>query len=293
MSLLVEQKRKLWVIRRPEDQRPSAEAHDWAPRQAAPKGVDEAIVIQYGVAGEGNPCASALAPIEPAPEAKEPPSSKDSSSAGRHGESPDVYRYDWNLALASPHGSSFDWMKTLAKSPAIKAQLIFDFPSDKNGTEPSRTVFTEVAAGLIALHPSRNSASVWDCMLAALKEGSKGLGSSRTESIIKGAVALGVPVINSLIPSPGNWWIYRFLDAESGSLAVEWNITKTVLDEYGPALHGVLVVSFHGPAATGAKLRFRPAIRFDTQQNDPIAATRPDDCDATIKINVAETAPAA
>ncbi len=69
------------------------------------------------------------------------------------------------------------------------------------------------------------------------------------------------PLIANLIPSRENWWIYRCLDPLSHTLMIEWNITKKVLDEYGPAVRGVLIVMFHGERPTGS-VRFWPAFCF-------------------------------
>jgi hypothetical protein len=71
-----------------------------------------------------------------------------------------------------------------------------------------------------------------------------------------------------------NWFIYRFLDERTGGYAVEWRISRAVIDEYGPLLRGSVMLAFHGDEGvenTGDRwinLLLRPQINF--HRSDPL-----------------------
>jgi hypothetical protein len=73
-----------------------------------------------------------------------------------------------------------------------------------------------------------------------------------------------------------NWFLYRFLDPEKQCCAIEWQINKKVLLQFGPALRGSLVLAFHGVPAAGEKgitMQVRTQLGF--RRDNPICMVAP------------------
>ena len=77
-----------------------------------------------------------------------------------------------------------------------------------------------------------------------------------------------------------HWFLYRFLDEDRSCPTVEWNISKSVVHQYGPALRGCIMLAFHGNPAPKKQLRLllRPRISFkDNSMNYDPPKKQPED----------------
>ncbi len=94
------------------------------------------------------------------------------------------------------------------------------------------------------------------------------------------AAARGLSMITNLVDSGTNerknWYLYRFLDDRLRSPAIEWRISKRVLEQYGPLMRGSVLLTFHGQPSVPApadqppvELVLRPNLGF--HKKDPLA----------------------
>jgi hypothetical protein len=85
---------------------------------------------------------------------------------------------------------------------------------------------------------------------------------------IASAVLSTSAVMSSFVTSQTNgeknWFLYRFLDETLKCSAVEWNISSKVLQQYGSALRGSILLAFHGSPKpeTPLTLMLRPRLHF-------------------------------
>jgi hypothetical protein len=174
-----------------------------------------------------------------------------------------VYRYDWTVG-ATPIAPCYrwDWFAEIAKERAMAIQLLID-PGE------SSCSCTEINAFLLGLLPSKDTASDWEKMKNKLGDGLDKL-SSITDPFSKIATTLlkTSSVVSNFVVSDEqgekNWFLYRFLDEKRRCCAVEWNIHRTVLHQYGPVLRGSILLAFHGQArpAKPLTLLLRPRLNF-------------------------------
>ena len=164
-------------------------------------------------------------------------------------------------------------MRDLRKERAMAVQLLI-----KCGE--SGFSFSEIAAVILTLQPSKDSASFLESSgakfaqtLAELAEVTSGFSKTAT-GIFK--ISAAFSSFAAATANPGtNWFLYRFLDAERQCCAIEWNIHRRVLEECGPLLRGSLVLMFHGARAKpgGIEMVLRPRLGFDP--DDPIGYLPP------------------
>jgi hypothetical protein len=174
-----------------------------------------------------------------------------------------VYRYDWMVG-ASPVGPCYawDWFDTIALDRAMVIQLLID--PDESGCS-----FSEANAFLLGLQPSKDTASWVERNSEKLGESLAKL-SNMTEPLSKIASSIlkTSAVMSNFVTSSEkgakNWFIYRFLDERRKCCAVEWNINRNVLHQYGPMLRGSILLAFHGsPKPTKPlTLLLRPRLNF-------------------------------
>ena len=174
-----------------------------------------------------------------------------------------VYRYDWVFGVTCADVSEskakrgqlwWDWQKALRKGTSAVVQLII-LP----GT--SGLAYTCVATNLNVLPPARDTETWWyknrGGVLDLVKEGTKA-----AEDLYPGAITKAFSALTNSLNARDrwkrtNWFIYQYLDSETQGCAVEWQINKKIMKQYGPLLRGSLVLAFHGGTGDGSTERQR------------------------------------
>lgn len=172
-------------------------------------------------------------------------------------------RYDWivGATLFNPC-YEWDWFNKIAENRAVVVQLLID-PGE------SGCVASESNAFLMGLLPSKDTASFLETHVHKLGDSLDKL--SNIAGVFNG-IASGIlktsAVISNFVVSDENghknWFIYRFLDEKRLCCAVEWNIHRTVLHQYGSLLRGSILLAFHGnpKPEKPLKLLLRPRLNF-------------------------------
>lgn len=127
-----------------------------------------------------------------------------------------------------------------------------------------------ISATLSALHPSRNTRSLWDLTWPKLPKTAADLAKIGTPAVpfldyVSSGLMLASNVLDSYTEDQKNWFLYQFFDEKLKCPTVEWRINKKVLREYGPLLRGSLFLSYNGSTeSTPGCLRvlLRPQIRY-------------------------------
>ena len=196
------------------------------------KGGERALTTFMGLMGESHPATSPFSPNY----------SLDDNTA--------AYRYDWIFGIGCLNSENFwwDWKAAMRDTKALCVRFLIS-------TAHTGFAVTELSATLHGLQPSKNTKSWLECHSKQLAETLVSVAGA-TESILPskvGAVLRTSAAISNFVNSDSasgkNWHIYRYLDIEKRCSAVEWNIHKTVLDEFGPLLRGSLILTFHGERA--------------------------------------------
>lgn len=174
------------------------------------------------------------------------------------------------ITLPNVHGSKrgelwWDWQKVLIKGSCVVVQLII-LPGD------SGIGYTCVATNLNALPPSRNTQTWWQKNRSGVFEIVK-VSAKTAEKVYPGRITKAFSAMSNSLAAQGkwrktNWFVYQFLDADPQGCAVEWQINKRVLRQYGPLLRGSLVLAFHGAyrgvgEQKGIRLLLRPQLAFN------------------------------
>ena len=159
-----------------------------------------------------------------------------------------AYRYDWVVGFSAITPWTFNWEEDLNDKRALCVQMLID--CGETGFS-----YTEVSAMLLGLQPSKYNASFLEKHLDKLSnslvaasniaEPMNGTAASliKTSAVLSNFVGAGTK-------DKKNWFLYRFLDEEKRCPAVEWNIHKPVIDQYGPLLRGSIILAFHGTPRT-------------------------------------------
>ena len=183
-----------------------------------------------------------------------------------------LYRYDWMVGATPiyPYYNQWNWFNEIGDERAMIVQLLIDTGDSGCGTSESN-------AFLLGLLPSKDTTSVVEPMLPKLG-GSLDTASAFITpfSLTAGAVLKFGSVISSLVVSDEkdktpykNWFLYRFLDQTRKCCAVEWNVSRNVLHQYGPVLRGSILLAFHGnpKPEKPLKLLLRPRLNFEDGEN--------------------------
>jgi hypothetical protein len=187
-----------------------------------------------------------------------------------------LYRYDWMVGATPfyPYYNPWDWFNAIGDERAMIVQLLIDTGKSGCGTSESN-------AFLLGLLPSKDTTSNVDPMLPKLGETfEKASAFVSPLSITAGAILKFGSVISSLVVSDEkdktpykNWFLYRFLDQTRECCAVEWNVSRNVLHQYGSVLRGSILLAFHGTPKPDVpiKLLLRPRLNFtnNTLDYDP------------------------
>ncbi|MGB5158118.1 hypothetical protein [Desulfobacterium sp. N47] len=184
-----------------------------------------------------------------------------------------LYRYDWIFGLSclpvEGKNTFWDWKAALRDNNSLKIQFLFDL-------NKSNLCANDLSAHLLCLYPSKDISSWFDKHSKSISSGLDSLAET-TEDYSKTAsdVFRISNILTNFISSDDNgknWYLYRFLDQNSGALGLEWHITKKVIDQFGPLLRGSLIVSFHGQTNKDQKndtikLAVRPELGFNEQDD--------------------------
>jgi hypothetical protein len=211
---------------------------------------DKALRLHFSLMGETAPT---FAPLSP-----------DYS----FGDAKSVYRYDWTVGLTPIHPAyKWNWWDRIAAERALAVQVLIDPGESECG-------FSELNALLLALLPSKDTSSWLDRnadrlgdSLAKTSEVAGQFAGSHAEmvtSIVKTSAIMS-NFIASGEKGKKNWFIYRFLDEKRRCCAVEWNVSREVLHQYGPVLRGSILLAFHGSRKPAKPLTvlLRPRLKFD------------------------------
>jgi hypothetical protein len=196
------------------------------------------------------------------------------------GESSDCYRYDWQFGIScissvNVKNTFWDWKSHLRKKESLKIQLVFESP-------PNNIVFPHIiSANLLCLNPTKDISQWHKKNKEEISQSLKSLADISSDfNKTAGEAFKFANMLTSFIPSDDkgkNWYIYKFLDQERSCFAIEWNINKKVLDQFGSLLHGSIVASFHGNPNEKPKLKLRllPSISF--KHHKPLESITPYD----------------
>jgi hypothetical protein len=203
-----------------------------------------------------------------------------------------AYRYDWMVGASLVDPSyKWNWFNEIANERAVIVQLLIDPGHSECG-------FSESNAFLLGLQPSLNTASWAERNAKKLGESLAKL-SNITEPFSKIAsnILKTSAVMSNFVSSDDksqsgwfkrgrkNWFLYRFLDEKRKCCAVEWNISRNVMHQYGPLLRGSILLAFHGNPKPQKPLTLllRPRLNFgesamdyvppikELEEKDPVA----------------------
>jgi hypothetical protein len=187
-----------------------------------------------------------------------------------------IYRYDWAFGVAVPGGFWWDWQDELRKESAIAVHILLEAADNAPEMVP-------VAATLSALHPSRNTKSLWETTWPKIPRAAADLAKAGAVALppleyASGGLMLASNVLDSYSENQKNWFLYQFFDDNLGCATVEWRINKQVLREYGPLLRGTLYAAFYGSTKLNPgqiRLQLRPQIGY--MEGDQLAFIVPTD----------------
>ncbi|MBZ5524765.1 MAG: hypothetical protein LAP21_21210 [Acidobacteriia bacterium] len=188
-----------------------------------------------------------------------------------------IYRFDWTFGLSFLNGHEWDWQSDLREENSVAVHLLISSGNSGFG-------FSEISSALLALQPSRNSKSWLESHGSQLTNALSCAGESAANLPAIGtglSAILGMSSALSSFVTSGddggkNWFLYRFLDPEKQCCAIEWQINKKVLLQFGPALRGSLVLAFHGVPGAGEKgisMQVRTQLGF--RNDNPICMVAP------------------
>jgi hypothetical protein len=174
-----------------------------------------------------------------------------------------IYRYDWAFGITLIDGFYWDWMEELSEESSLAVHVILEPVKDAPEAVP-------VFATLSALHPSRNTRSIWESVLPKIPRTAADMVKTGAPAFpylnyVSSGLTLASNVLESATENQKNWFLYQFLDERLKSPTVEWRINKKVLKEYGPLLRGALFLSFFGSPQTTpgvVRLLLRPQVRY-------------------------------
>jgi len=193
------------------------------------------------------------------------------------GEPAKSYRYDWLFGISCIHDREkkifWDWKSKLSDNSAIKIQLIFEEATGTGILHESGIFINVLSANLLCLNPSKSTGSWFEKNRETIGNSLNSLANTAKDySKIASDVLSTANMLTSFISSDDdgkNWYLYKFLDQERNTFAVEWHINKKVLDQYGPMLQGSFVVTYHGTPDPMHKLKLhiKPGLSFDEKHD--------------------------
>src|SRR5438105_1624401 len=117
-----------------------------------------------------------------------------------------IYRYDWAFGMTLIKGFWWDWMAELSKESALAVHIVLETTSDATEVVP-------VAATLNALHPSRNTRSIWELARPIIPKAAAemaklgGRAVPTLEYLATGLLAAS-NVVESHSANQTNWFLY-------------------------------------------------------------------------------------
>lgn len=174
-----------------------------------------------------------------------------------------LVRYDWAFGITVVNGYYWDWVDALCEEGSLAIHIVLE----PTGGAPDPI---PVSATLSALHPSRNTKSVWErawpkIPKTAAEMAKMGASTFPALDYISSGLMLGSNLLESYAENQKNWFLYQFLDEQRRCPVIEWRINKKVLKEYGPLLRGTLFLDFCGSTEFNTdcvRILLRPQIRY-------------------------------
>jgi hypothetical protein len=192
---------------------------------------------------------------------EESPGLSETEGAAQDDKKTRVYRYDWAFGVTLIRGFWWDWMADLADEDALAVHLVLQQDGDIDAIP--------IAGTLNALHPSRNTQSLWERTWPLLPKTAADVAKVGSAAIpALNYVATGLMATSNVIESQTarqkNWFLYQFVDELRHCPTVEWRINRKVFEEYGPLIRGALFVAFYGDPSQPSRLKMslRPQVRF-------------------------------
>lgn len=187
-------------------------------------------------------------------------------------EKQNLYRYDWIFGISclfiDGKKTFWNWKEALREKSSLKVQFLFDF-------KKTNLCVSDLSAHLLCLYPSKDISSWFDKQSKNISNGLNSL-AEITDNYNKVAsdIFRVTNILSNFIASDDNgknWYLYRFLDQNSGSFGLEWHINKKVIDQFGPLLRGSIIISFHGQLGSDSekniiKMQLRPEIGFEKDE---------------------------
>lgn len=149
-----------------------------------------------------------------------------------------IYRYDWAFGITVIEGFWWDWMSELCDESSLAVHIILEPIGDAPEAVP-------IFATLSALHPSRNTKSIWELTWPKIPKTAADMAKIGALALppldyLSTGLMLTSNILDSYTENQKNWFLYQFFDENLKSPTVEWRINKKVLREYGPLLRGTL-----------------------------------------------------
>lgn len=187
-----------------------------------------------------------------------------------------IYRYDWAFGITLVKGFYWNWQKELRSEGSLAIHLVLEPVGDAPEAIP-------IYATVSALHPSRNTKSLWELALPKVPKAAADVAKAVEPTLplakyLESGLMLASNVLESQAESKKNWFLYQFLDEKRRCPTVEWRINKNVLTEYGPLLRGSLFLAFSGSTKSNAgslRVLLRPQIGY--YPNDDVCFVIPTD----------------
>jgi hypothetical protein len=174
-----------------------------------------------------------------------------------------IYRYDWAFGIAVIKGYWWDWMEELSDESSLAIHVVLEPIEDAPEAIP-------ISATLSALHPSRNTKSIWELTWPKIPKAAAEMTKIAIPAFpplnyVSSGLMLTSNILDSYTENQKNWFLYQFLDERLKCPTVEWRINRKVLNEYGPLLRGTLFIAFHGSTESSpgrVRVLLRPEIRY-------------------------------
>jgi hypothetical protein len=176
-----------------------------------------------------------------------------------------IYRYDWAFGITVIEPFWWDWMGELCDESALAVHIALEPVEIEDAPEA-----VPISATLSALHPSRNTKSLWDLTWPKIPKTAADMAKIGAPAFplldyVSSGLILTSNILDSYTEDQKNWFLYQFVDEKLKCPTVEWRINKKVLREYGPLLRGSLFLVFHGSTESRpgrVRVLLRPQIRY-------------------------------
>jgi hypothetical protein len=140
-----------------------------------------------------------------------------------------------------------------------------------------------VSATLCGLSPSRNTLGFWEQLAPKIPKAAADVAKASEWLLphvgsVSSPLMIASTVLESQAGNKKNWFLYQFLDDRERCACVEWRISTSALEEYGPLVRGSLFLTFNGASSPNdgqLRLLMRPLIGYHPK--DDICYVSPSD----------------